>query len=104
MLHGARTLHKPPSPAWPGRSSTAKLSRAIRTREGAWLFKPKDSADARTDEDKLTMNKLSQEEGRMELWASRGAEDAENGSWVIFPTSTRRRQDAAPGLYNPQSP
>ena len=109
VLHEVHTLHEPRSPAWQGRISTAKRSRAISTSEGVEPFKPKDSAVTRADEDKLAMNKLRLEEGRMELWASPGAEDTENGSRVLFPTFPRRWQDAAPGhqgcgLYNPRSP
>jgi len=96
MLHRGQTLHKPHSPAQRGRTSTAKRSGAISTSEGAELFKLKDSAVTSTGEDKLAVNKLRLEEGRMELWASSRAEGIENGSPVLFPAFPRRWQDAQP--------
>lgn len=85
------------------------MQRGPKPQRAVELFKPKDSAVTRTDEDKPAMNELGLEEGSMELWDSPGAEDTENGSRVLFPTFPRRWQDAAPrhqgcGLYNPRSP
>lgn len=94
-------------PNQPGKAEAVQMNAAGPQAPGRLLFKPKDWVVAGTEEDKLAMDQLGLEEGSMELWASPGAEDTENGSRGLFPIFPRRWQDLGhqgSGLYSLRSP